>query len=87
MVLERQANAPRTEQQHYASHDKGFTSGLDQAWQVAQKGYGQGQSERDQPHATQWCEPGQWAVELAVAGVQPRETGEEPAAEGFLGDP
>ncbi|MNE13457.1 hypothetical protein D3C80_1062910 [compost metagenome] len=55
--------------------------------QVAQQRRGQGQAEGNQPDAAQRCQPGERAVELAVAGIEPGETGEEPAAKGFLAQP
>ena len=87
MMLERHANTPGADQQHGTGKHKGFIFGLDQAWQVAQQGRGQCQGERNQPHASQRCEPGQRAIKLAVTRVEPWEAGEEPAAEGFLDHP
>ncbi|MNS71876.1 hypothetical protein D3C72_1052670 [compost metagenome] len=85
MALERQAQHPRGQQQQ-AAHRQERGAGA-QAVQVAQQGSGQGQCEGNQPHAAQRCQAGQRAVQLAVAGVEPGETGQEPAAEGLLQQP
>jgi hypothetical protein len=87
MMLECQADGPRRNQQHQARTDKTVALARQQARQVAQHGSGQCQGEGNQPHPTQRREAGEWAVQLAVAGVQPWETGQEPATKRFLANP
>ncbi|MNP15532.1 hypothetical protein D3C76_1078960 [compost metagenome] len=85
VVLQGQAHGPGRQQQDDGHGQEGFAR--PQTRQVAQQGGTQGQAEGDQPHATDRSQAGQRTVELAVAGIKPGETGEEPAAKGFLADP
>ncbi|MNG26050.1 hypothetical protein D3C84_1109810 [compost metagenome] len=87
MVLQGHAGDPWGDQQQRADHDEAFTSGTYQAHTVVDQRGGQGQGEGNQPHPTDGGEPGQRAVELAVAGIKPWETGQEPTAECLLANP
>ncbi|MNR02488.1 hypothetical protein D3C85_1183420 [compost metagenome] len=87
VMLECHAGHPRADQQQGADCDETFTAGTNQAHAVVDQRCGQGQGKGNQPHATDGGKPGQWAVELAVTGIKPREAGEKPAPERFLANP
>ncbi|MCY1433221.1 hypothetical protein D9M71_492430 [compost metagenome] len=82
MPLECQAQPPGGQQQQ-AGHGQERGAGA-QAVQVAQQGGGEGEGEGNQPYPAQRRKAGQRAVQLAIAGVEPGEAGQEPAAEGLL---
>ena len=85
VAVQGQAGQPGADQQDQGRRQKDRTRA--QTRQVDQQGGAQGQDEGDQPHAAHRRQAAEGAVELAVAGVQPGETGEEPTAEGLQHQP
>ncbi|MNN11002.1 hypothetical protein D3C81_1239420 [compost metagenome] len=85
MALVGDAGDPRGEQQEQPGDQAGRVA--DQLRQVDQQRRAEGDAEGNQPHAAQRRQSGQRAVQLAVAGKEPREAGEEPAAEQLQAQP
>ncbi|MCY1174765.1 hypothetical protein D9M73_149770 [compost metagenome] len=85
VALQRDAGDPRRQQQEQRGHQAYWRA--QQFTGIANQRGAEGDGEGDQPDATHRRQPGQRAVQLAVAGVEPGEAGEEPAAEQFQPHP
>ena len=79
VALEIEAGRPRAEQQDQPQKQAGTVR--EEARQVHQQGRAEGDDEGGQPYAAHRYQPGQRSLQLAIAGVEPGETGKEPTAE------
>ncbi|MNZ53487.1 hypothetical protein D3C78_713650 [compost metagenome] len=85
MALVGDACDPGCEQQEQAGYQAGGIA--DQFRQVDQQCRAEGDAEGNQPHAADRRQPGQRAVQLTVAGIEPGKAGEEPTAEQLQAQP
>ncbi len=85
VALERRTDCPGGDQQDDTRRQECRTAA--QASQVHQQGCGQRQGKGHEPDTADRRQARQRAVQLAVAGVEPWEAGEEPATKGFLDQP